>query len=721
MLTSTSDSLTFTQDHHTLTIQSWGPHALRIRATSTPLSSDSTGCPIFPSQPSALTEPIPSSNPTIHCPPLSEQPPLPAPGTYTTEPPSFCKPATLAHGNVKATITALGQLTLHNVATNNPILIEKTRTRIDPYSPTTSALEIPAREFQPRTASDHYHLTYRLESLDAHEKIFGGGQYQQPNLDLKGCDLELAQRNSQASVPFFVSSLGYGILWNNPSIGRAVFGRNGTTFEAHATQVLDIWIVCPPPTTTDQQDGKAKQENVWKQIMHLYADVTGHAPSFPSWALGFWQSKLRYRTQDETLAIARGFRDRGLALSVLVVDFFHWPTQGDWKFDTNFFPDPKAMIAELTAMGIKLLVSIWPTVDTRSENHATMLEGGMLIRVDRGLRVAMDFMGNTVHADFTNPKARGFVWEVVKKNYWDLGVRTFWLDEAEPEYSRYDFANYRYAEGTDLSIGNVYPVRYAQAFWDGQVSTGQQSGDIVNLIRCAWAGSQKFGTLVWSGDIASSWGSFRNQLAAGLQMGLSGIPWWTTDIGGFHGGRTDDPGFQELLVRWFQWGCFCPVMRLHGSREPMQAKLGEGGGSDCRSGADNEPWSYGEDNYSILKRYLKLRERLKPYVAELMTEASKSGTPLMRMMWFEFPGDEICWGEGMEGQYMFGGKYLVAPVMEAGMNKRRVYLPRVEGMKWAQLRIKEDSDEMEAEQHGGEWVDIDVSIKDMPVFVRIEG
>lgn len=184
----------------------------------------------------------------------------------------------------------------------------------------------------------------------------------------------------------------------------------------------------------------------------------------------------------------------------------------------------------MQSMNIELLVSIWPTVDKRSENYDYMLEHGMLIRQDRGLRVAMDFQGDTVHADFTNPAAREFVWKTAKKNYYDKGVKLFWLDEAEPEYNVYDFDIYRYHSGTVLSTGNAYPVDYARAFYEGMVKDGKQK-DVCNLIRCAWAGSQRFGTLLWSGDIASSWGSFRDQFAAGLNVGIAGIPWWTTDIG----------------------------------------------------------------------------------------------------------------------------------------------------------------------------------------------
>lgn len=179
---------------------------------------------------------------------------------------------------------------------------------------------------------------------------------------------------------------------------------------------LDVWLVCPP---------NLSGENFTKEILKLYADATGHSPMMPYYALGFWQCKLRYRTQDEILTVAREFQRRKLSLAVIVVDAFHWPTQGDFGFDRNFFPDPKKMIEELDSMNVKLLVSIWPTVDLRSENYAKMTERGMLIKVDRGIRIAMDVMGNTVHADFTNPSTRDYVWDIVKKNYWDLGARTF--------------------------------------------------------------------------------------------------------------------------------------------------------------------------------------------------------------------------------------------------------------------------------------------------------
>lgn len=508
------------------------------------------------------------------------------------------------NGKIRLFITNGGKITIYNQ--NGKILLEEYwRNRRDLLDKKCSAIEVEAREFRPVIGGD-YHVTMRLESVDTREKIYGMGQYQQPYLNLKGADLELAHRNSQASVPFLISSLGYGLLWNNPAVGRAVLGKNIMSFEAYASEVLDYWITA----------GDTPAE-----IEEAYAGVTGTVPMMPEYGLGFWQCKLRYQTQDELLRIAREYKQRRLPIDVIVIDYFHWPVQGEWKFDPAYWPDSDAMIKELKEMGIELMVSIWPTVDRKSENYEEMLEKGYLIRTERGVRVGLDFEGATIHYDATNPAAREYVWEKAKKNYYDKGIKVFWLDEAEPEYTAYDFDNYRYYRGTDLEIGNIYPVEYAKTFYEGMQSEGQEN--IVNLLRCAWAGSQKYGALVWSGDIASSFESMRNQLAAGLNMGLAGIPWWTTDIGGFHGGDPNDPDFRELFVRWFQWGTFCPVMRLHGDREPKQPQLGTTGGATCLSGADNEVWSYGEEVYEICKKYMKLRERLRSYTRELNRKNKK--------------------------------------------------------------------------------------------------
>lgn len=600
----------------------------------------------------------------------------------------------LVNGKIKVDITKSGRITFFN--DKGEILLEeyhRSRKAVS-YEPGkgthefVSALEIEAREFKPILSSG-YQLTARFES-NPDEKLYGMGQYQQPYLNIKGCELELAHRNSQASVPFLLSSLGYGMLWNNPGIGRASFNKNITTWLAYSSDELDYFI-CAGDNPKD--------------IIKCYTKATGTVPMMPEYAMGFWQCKLRYQTQEELMNVAREYKRRNLPISVIVVDFFHWTKQGEWKFDLDYWPDPDGMVKDLKEMGIELMVSVWPTVDHTSENYNEMKEKGYLIRTDRGIPLAMDFQGNTIHYDPTNPMAREYLWKIIKKNYYDKGIKIFWLDEAEPEYSYYDFDLYRYHMGPNTKIGNIYPAMYAKTFFDGMKCEGQEN--ILNLVRCAWAGSQRYGALVWSGDIHSSFRSMRDQLAAGLNMGLAGIPWWTTDIGGFHGGNPDDEEFREVFIRWFQFGAFCPVMRLHGNRDPQKAPLGTTGGGKCFSGADNEVWSYGDVAYEICKKYMLLRESMKPYIKQLMHNAHIDGEPVIRPLFYDFYDDDISWQ--IEDEYMFGENILVAPLLYSGMDKREVYLP--EGAKWTNLWTGEEYD-------GGITITADAPIDIIPIFLR---
>ncbi|CAP93192.1 hypothetical protein E8E15_001536 [Penicillium rubens] len=666
MLQHSDGKLVYTFDAETLWIEPWGPNAVRIR---------STRARQMPDQNWALLDPGSASS-TLHEDPKGG--------------------SSLRNGNIQASISETGKIQVHN-SKGELLLQEYTRNRKHVADPKCSAIKVEGREFKPIPNSESYHLTARFESVDPDEMLFGMGQYQQPFLDLKGHELELAHRNSQASVPFLVSSLGYGLLWNNPSIGKSFLGRNIMSFEARSTTTLDYWVVAGD-TPAD--------------IVETYSAAVGKVPMMPEFGLGFWQCKLRYQTQEELLQVAREYKRRELPIDLIVIDFFHWPLQGDWRFDPTYWPDPTAMVQELKSMNIELMISVWPTVDKRSENYREMVEKGFLIRTDRGVRTAMDFQGDTIHFDATHPGARAYIWEKCKANYYDHGIRSFWLDETEPEYKAYDFDNYRYYEGPNTAIGNLYPVGYTQAFYEGMEQAGQKN--IVNLVRCAWAGSQRYGALVWSGDIASSWDSFRNQLSAGLHMGMSGIPWWTTDIGGFHGGDPTDSKFRELFVRWFQWGAFCPVMRLHGDREPRQPIQGTTGGALCASGADNEVWSYGPAVYEICKKYMLLREALRDYIRELMKQAHVKGSPVMRTLFYQFPEDPQCWKIGT--QYMYGDKFLCCPVLQEGQRKVKAYLPvSSSDEKWFPFH----SDEVGHEGYeGGQWIEVDAPLHWMPVFVR---
>jgi alpha-D-xyloside xylohydrolase len=552
----------------------------------------------------------------------------------------------------------------------------------------------PQRRYVPTADGTGLHRVEVLFAARDDERFYGLGQHQHGKLDQKGAVIELVQRNTEVSIPFLLSSLGYGFLWNHPGIGRVELGTTGTRWVSEASRQWDYWI-----TTAAEPAG----------IVRRLGDVVGRAPMLPAWAAGFWQCKLRYRTQAELLDIAREFSRRGLPLSVIVVDYFHWTRQGEWRFDPDEWPDPAGLVAELDRLGVKLMVSIWPTVNPAGETYAEMEDLGLLVANERGIGVHLPIWDRgsdrrvlVSFYDATNPRAREYIWSRVKEGYFKHGVRVWWLDACEPELRPEHPGNLRYQLGPGLEVGNIYPLLNAKAFYDGMMAEGQH--EVVSLCRSAWAGSQRYGAAVWSGDVDSTFEDLRRQIPAGLNIGLSGIPWWTTDIGGFKGGDVRSPSFRELVVRWFQFGVFCPLCRLHGFRQPGTMKGAE------QTGAPNEPWSFGPEAYDIIRRWLGLRERLRPYVMDAMRVAHTDGLPPMRPLFLNFPGDAACWD--IADQFMLGDDLLVAPVITEGAREREVYLPA--GAQWRDAWTGEPL-------AGGQRRTAPAPLETIPVYVREGG
>ncbi|MCR5153498.1 MAG: family 31 glucosidase [Lachnospiraceae bacterium] len=598
--------------------------------------------------------------------------------------------AVITNGRIKAIVNWVGIISLYK--DDELFLREYYRSYGGTISKESRCLKTINREWKGVIGGSEFSLNLKFESNDG-EKLFGMGQYQQPYMNLKGTSLELAQRNSQISVPFLLSNLGYGLLWNNPGVGNVSFAKNYTEWTMKATKEMDYWV-----TVADTP----------KAILANYTNVSGHAPKFPEDLMGLWQCKLRYRTQEEVLSVARQYQKEGIKIDQIVIDFFHWTVQGDWKFDKKYWPDPKAMVDELHSMGIKVIVSVWPSVDRKSENFYPMMEKGLLIKTERGAAQTYDYQGDCVEIDPFNPKTREYVWEVCKKNYYDFGIDAFWLDNSEPDYGVYDFENYRYFAGPALEVSNIYPQMYSRVFYDKMSKIGD--GTVVNLLRCAWAGSQKYGNVVWSGDIPSTFESFKDQLQAGLNMGIAGIPWWTTDIGGFMTDDVNDPDFRQLLIRWYQFAVYSAVLRMHGDRGPYDIPPLDDrdfGGGYLHTGQPNELWSYGEENYKIMKKYYDIRISMHDYIKKLYDEASGNGSPLIRTMFYEFPNDPKCWE--LDDQYMFGDKYLVAPIFELNSFEREVYLPTG---KWKLTSTGQVYD-------GKLKLKVDAPIDYMPVFEKI--
>jgi alpha-D-xyloside xylohydrolase len=588
--------------------------------------------------------------------------------------------STLVTGNLRVDMSLDGQLRFSRVSDSKELLAE-----------------VPAHFAWPGPrlfgeGGDGYHRLEQRFAAYPDEKLFGLGQHQHGRLDQKGMVLDLVQRNAEVTIPFVLSSRGYGLLWNIPAVGRVEFAENGTRWVADSARQIDYWVTA----------GDTPAE-----ILSHYADATGHSPLLPAWATGFWQSKLRYETQDELMEVAREYRRRELPLSVIVADYYHWTHLGDWRFDTSEWPDPPAMVKELDGMDVKLMVSVWPSVNPVGENYDEMRDQGLLIGSGQGAPVQHIFpdkgFGGHPHGvgfyDATDPRARDYLWAKVKENYYDLGIRVWWLDACEPEIFPERFGDTRFAAGPGREVANIYPREHVRGFYEHMRAEGEE--ETVCLVRSAWAGSQRFGAVLWSGDIPATFDSLRIQIRAGLNVAMSGLPWWTTDIGGFHGGDPESDDYRELMVRWFQYGVFCPLFRLHGHREP-RGTFGAG-----HSGGPNEIWSYGEPAYEIISAQLRLRERLRGYVLEQMTEASRSGLPPMRPLFLDHPEDPRAWL--VDDQFLFGPDLLVAPVTELGARSRAVYLPP--GTSWTDTATG-------AEHAGGQVVTVDAPLERIPVFAR---
>ncbi|NGO41524.1 glycoside hydrolase family 31 protein [Streptomyces ureilyticus] len=642
--------------HEVLRVEAWGTDSARVRVAQYRIPTDSVGALEAP--------PEHTSTATV--------------GAEKTT-------AQLVNGELTVTVVFHGnaaypeaQLTFTRTSTGEELLTEQ---REHPWAPG-------AREFK-GNRSGAYEIHQRFAAYEG-ERLYGLGQHTHGRLDHKGLRLDLVQRNGEVSIPFVLSSRGYGFLWNQPALGRVEFAENATRWTADQARGIDYWITAAPTP---------------RDILARYADATGHAPELPDWASGFWQCKLRYRTQDELLAVAREHKSRGLPMSVIVSDYFHWSAMGDYRFDPDEWPDPQAMVDELADLGIELMVSIWPTVSPLSENYEDFRDRGLLLGSDQGAEVHHLVQDKGMAArmqvsvyDPTNPETRDYVWDLIRRNYLDLGIRVFWLDACEPELDPAHHANTTLYAGPGAQTVNVYPRDNARLFAEGMAAAGQPG--TVLLSRSAWAGSQKYGAAVWSGDIPATWDSLRAQVRAGLSVAVSGIPWWTTDIGGFHGGNPDDPAYRELMIRWFQYGVFCPLFRLHGDREPRMPW------GYAQTGGPNEVWSYGEEAYGILKAQLFLRERLRPYLHEQMRTAAADGVPPMRPLFVDFPQDAASWT--VEDQFLFGPDILVAPVTEPGARSREVYLPA--GRTWTDAWTGDSYE-------GGRTLTVEAPIERIPVFM----
>lgn len=535
-------------------------------------------------------------------------------------------------------------------------------------------------------------------STSADEHYYGLGQNQEGILDLRGRTIDCkhwydAPAGETVCVPFMVTNRHYAVLWDNPSETIVSPGLNNRThWQSEVGERVSFFIVAGP--TTDA-------------LYAGYARLTGGTPLPPKAAFGLIQSKARYESQQELMGIADGYRQRGLPLDVMVLDWFYWTRMGQLDIDRTFFPDPKGMNAKLHDMGMHSIISVWPRFEKESRYYDMLAAKGWFLHdkdgnVVDGLPVRSDRAGALL--DSTNPDARHWFWDRIRDNIASQGFDWFWLDETEPDLVP---DGYWYSIGSGDRFHNVYPLLHTMGVAEGSARDRPDKRNMI-LCRAAYLGTQANGCLFWSSDVQSTWEALRRQVPTGLDFTATGLAYWGSDTGGWQwpsgpehprpllldpagdeAAGADYPDYPELFVRWFEYNSFTPTLRIHGQR-PATAI-----------------WQYGKAAEPILAKFLRLRYALIPYIYSLGHRTYETGAPFMRALFMDFPDDPDVANLGDE--YMFGPAFLVAPVTSQGTTSRQVYLPA--GADWYDYWTNR-------KYSGGQTIAADAPIDRIPLFVR---
>lgn len=532
----------------------------------------------------------------------------------------------------------------------------------------------------------------------ADEHYYGLGQNQEGFLDLRGHQVDCqhsydAPAGETVCVPFMVTNKGYGIVWDNPARTLVWPGlHSATRWQSQVGERVSFFVIT----------GKTTDE-----LYAGYAKLTGETPLPPKAGFGLIQSKARYESQKELLDIANGYRQRGLPLDVMVLDWFYWTRMGQLDIDRTYFPDPKGMNDTLKSMGMRSIISVWPRFERESRYFDMLAAKGWFLKdkdgnpVD-GLPMRSDRAGALI--DSTNPEARAWFWTKLRDNIASEGFDWFWLDETEPDLVP---DGYFYSKGSGDRYHNLFPLVHTDSVAEGSARDRPNFRNMI-LARAAYLGSQRNGGLFWSSDIKSTWEALHRQVPTGLNFAASGLAYWGSDIGGWqwpNGPKAQNPilvdpagatamapsyaDYPELFVRWFQYSVFTPTLRIHGQR-PGTAL-----------------WDYGTAAEPILAEWLRLRYTLIPYIYSLGHQTYETGAPFMRALFMDFPNDPKVADIG--DQYMFGPAFLVAPVTQQGQTKRPVYLPA--GTVWYDYWTNQ-------RHEGGQTIEVEAPINRMPLFVK---
>lgn len=536
-------------------------------------------------------------------------------------------------------------------------------------------------------------------TLAPDEGIYGLGQHQQGVWNYRGAqgtngvNVQLAQSNTNVGVPVITSSKGYMLLWDNPAVtnisanaeGRNAAGKGVLRWSSEFGKAIDYYVC--------YNDGTAAT------ALKAYRHLTGDAPLMPKWELGFWQCKERYASQQELLGVAQRYREMKVPVDGIIQDWQYWPsgndTWGSHQFDPARYPDPVAMFQQLHDEHFHTLISVWAKFDLGSANSKELNDGGgMFPEVTR-------YVSPPGQGQWYDPFAtagRELYWKQIRDQLFAKGVDGWWLDAPEPEINGMQFRTYQTPMGPGYTVYNAYPLMHSTGIYQGQRATTDEKR-VVILTRSAYAGQQRNSAITWSGDIQGSWQVFKNQIPAGLNFSLSGIPYWNTDTGGFFGNRSagngnpQNPAYQEIFSRWFQFSAFCPMFRVHGSYGLNPGK---------------EIWRFDDKTQNIMRQYLDLRYRLLPYLYSVAWDVTANGQSFMRPLVMDFAHDPQAINIGSE--YLFGPSILVTPVTTQGATTQAVYLPAGKGS-WVNFWTG-------ASSAGGQSVDTAAPIETLPLYIR---
>ncbi len=567
--------------------------------------------------------------------------------------------------------------------------------------------------FQPfdDNGDETYTVTQGWE-LEPDEAIYGLGILQNGKMSQRNQEVRMVQNNTQDFVTFFQSVKGYGLYWDNYSPTTFMDNKErGTEFSSEVGDGVDYYFMLG-----GNADG----------VIGKMRDLTGEAPMFPLWTFGYWQSKERYKSQDETIGVVKKYRELGVPLDGIIQDWQYWGDNYHWnamKFLNPNFPEPQQFIDDVHDLNAHMIISIWSSFGPETAPYQELNEKDMLMNFATWPLSGkdtwppdMNFPSGVQVYDAYDPEARDIYWKHLKKGLYSLGIDGWWMDSTEPDHLNFkpeDLNNKTYL-GSFRKVRNAYPLMSVGGVYKHQ---REESSDkrVFILTRSAFAGQQRYGANTWSGDVVASWRALRNQISGGLNFSLCAIPYYNSDIGGFflwdYPLKLNDPEYRELYTRWLQFGAFNPMMRSHGADAPREIyQFG----------------NKGDEVYDAIEKFINLRYSLLPYTYSTAWQVTHAHSSMMRALVMDFTSDSKT--HDIDDQFMFGSSIMVAPVTDpmyfkevinqsdtinvedfSQVKSEEVYLPQ--GTAWYDYWTREKLE-------GGQVVSKESPIDIIPVYVK---